>query len=140
MNLKFKKLSENAIYPKYAHIGDAGFDLTAISVEYLGSKIKYGTGLAFEIPEGYVGLIFPRSSIHKSNLRLSNCVGVIDSSYRGEVLAIFDLDHSKNGEIFKIGDRIAQMVIMPYASMKFEEVQDLSTTIRGIGGFGSTGV
>lgn len=151
MQVKVKKLVENAVVPKYAKNGDAGLDLVATSVKREGGKVIYGTGLAFEIPLGHVGLVFPRSSIHKSDLRLTNCVGVIDSGYRGEVMAVFDdkafspvrTDNGNQiailGNMFNVGDRIAQMIVMPYPEVELLEVNDLSSTERGEGGFGSSG-
>lgn len=157
MKVNVKKLHPDAVIPKYAKDGDAGLDLTAISTNHQNSFYEYGTGLAFEIPKGYVGLIFPRSSISKKDLTLSNCVGVIDSGYRGEVIFRFQmtssgrtkitLNHKRFGsgvkpielEMYEIGDRIGQMIIMPYPSIELEEVSDLSDTVRGDGGFGSSG-
>lgn len=159
MKVKVKKLHPDAVIPSYAMPGDAGMDLVAASMsfdEY--GNIVYGTGLAFEIPEGYVGLIFPRSSISKEQLLLSNAVGVIDSGYRGEVsfkfkpsMALddrqcvkFDADRLwsvaiRQNNIYKVGDRIGQIIIMPYPSIEFEEVEELSKTVRADGGYGSTG-
>lgn len=140
--IKIKKLHPDAVIPKYAKPGDAGFDLTAVDVHIdndrnLGSKYYYRTGLAFEIPAGYVGLIFPRSSIFKTGMMLTNCVGVIDSGYRGEVSFIFR--NLQNNPIYQIGDRIGQMIIMPFPHVEFQEVDELSDTERGTGGFGSSG-
>ena len=147
MDVKIKKINKDAVIPKYAHDTDAGLDLTAVSVERdeYGNFV-YHTGLAFEIPEGYVGYIFPRSSISKYSLRLTNCVGVIDSGYRGEVMFKFDPTHvymadsgkSISGEIYKVGDRIGQLIIMPYPKINLVEVEQLTDTERGDGGFGST--
>ena len=150
MEVKIKKLHEDAVIPKYAKPGDAGMDLTAVSMkidEY--GNICYGTGLAFEIPEGYVGLIFPRSSICKEQLLLSNAVGVIDSGFRGEVSFKFkpSVAFDKLGDLtskllygaYKIGDRIGQIIIMPYPRIEFIEVEELSETERGTNGYGSTG-
>lgn len=156
MKVKVKKLSENAVLPIKAHATDAGLDLTATSCTVdKDGNIVYGTGLAFEIPEGYVGLIFPRSSISKKGLVLSNSVGVIDSGYRGEVMAKFKaadsignislLEEDKaityNGlcDIYKVGERIAQLIIMPYPEIEVEETEVLTATDRGDGGYGSTG-
>lgn len=140
MQVRVKKLSENAVIPKYAKPGDAGLDLTATSMRREGSKVIYGTGLAFEIPLGYVGLVFPRSSIHKSSLRLTNSVGVIDAGYRGEVMAVFDCKTlSSKAELFYVGDRIAQLLIIPYPSIELLESEELTETVRGDGGFGSSG-
>ena len=138
MNLKFKKLNPNAVAPTIAKPGDAGADLTAISVDYqLNGIIEYGTGLAVEIPDGYVGLIFPRSSIYKYQLMLSNSVGVIDSGYSGELKFKFWGDREK--DIYKVGDRIGQLVIVPIPQIEWEEADTLSESDRGENGFGSTG-
>ena len=159
IKVKIKKTHPDAVIPRYAKVGDAGLDLTATSMYYDEyGNICYGTGLAFEIPEGYVGLIFPRSSICKEQLLLSNAVGVIDSGYRGEVSFKFKpsmaLDNRqcvkadeeklwsiavRQNDIYKVGDRIGQMIIMPYPSVEFEEVEELSETERGEGGYGSSG-
>ena len=106
--------------------------------------VVYGTGLAMEIPEGYVGLVFPRSSVAKKDLVLSNCVGVIDSGYRGEVMAKFKLldpliTHDEY-HWYDIGDRIAQIVIMRLPEVEMVESEDLSESERGEGGYGSTGM
>lgn len=147
MKVKVKKLHPDAVIPTYAKEGDAGMDLTAISLErdeY--SNFVYGTGLAVEIPKGYVGLVFPRSSISKKHQLLSNSVGVIDSGYRGEIMFKFKnaLDNRVQRfiDVFKsysIGDRIGQLIIMPYPQIEFEEVSELSESERGEGGYGSTG-
>ena len=96
-------------------------------------------GIAMEIPEGYVGLIFPRSSIHKTSMRLTNAVGVIDSGYRGEISAVFDVSGYDEVNFYNVGDRAAQIIIMPYPHVEFEEAEELSSTERGTGGFGSSG-
>lgn len=144
LQVKVKKLSDNAVVPVYAKPGDAGLDLTATSVSMLADKaqVVYGTGLAVAIPEGHVGLIFPRSSICKKDLSLSNAVGVIDSGYRGEIKAVFNLAQVPYGtkqQVYTVGERIAQLVIMPYPEVKLQEVEDLDKTERGEGGWGSTG-
>ena len=185
MKVKIKKLAENAVVPAYAHATDAGMDLTAVSrvFDEKGSVV-YGTGLAFEIPEGYVGLLFPRSSNAKKDLLLSNSVGVLDSGYRGEVTFKFkpsllyvdkgavgedenDYDgsfqtdintqevtfHGRNKDypdvsegclpflprLYEVGERIGQVIIIPYPHIELEEVDELSDTDRGTGGYGSTG-
>lgn len=139
MKVKIKKLVENAVIPTYAKKGDAGMDLTATSKTYdEQGNVVYGTGIAVEIPEGYVGLVFPRSSICKTDLLLTNSVGVIDSGYRGEIMAKFAYVHMHNKK-YEIGDRIAQLIIMPYPTIEFEEVDKLSETERGEGGYGSSG-
>ena len=142
MFVKVKKLKDNAIIPQYAKPGDAGLDLVATDILQSNAiQVTYGTGLAFEIPEGYVGLVFPRSSIRKYTLSLSNSVGVIDSGYRGEVQVTFnrtEVNYS-NGEIYNVGDKVAQLIIMPYPLVTLVESNELSDTARGTGGFGSTG-
>tara|TARA_Y100000022_G_C13236373_1_gene370058 strand:+ start:1204 stop:1623 length:420 start_codon:yes stop_codon:yes gene_type:complete len=139
MNVNIKRLHEDAIIPKYAKKGDAGLDLTAIDV----STDQYGcftyhTGIAIEIPKGYVGLLFPRSSVYKTGQTLTNCVGVIDSGYRGEIMMKFSLSSNRNE--YQIGDRIGQLIILPHPKIHFVEVKDLSNSERGLGGYGSTGV
>jgi dUTP pyrophosphatase len=136
MKVRIKKLSPNAILPSYAKEGDAGMDLTAISKQEGLAYIEYGTGLAIEIPEGYVGLVFPRSSISKTGLDLCNAVGMIDSGYRGEIMARFR--KIVVGGDYSIGDRIAQLMILPYPQITLEESDELSETDRGQGAFGST--
>ncbi len=158
MKVKIKKLNEKAIIPTKAHPTDAGFDLTATSrtIDKDGN-IVYGTGLAFEIPEGYAGFIFPRSSISRKDLVLTNSVGVVDSHYRGEVMCKFKAPliccaYTEDGEqtgyfdnmnnevnAYEVGDRIAQLIIMPYPEISFEQSDKLSSTDRGTGGYGSTG-
>lgn len=138
LNIKIKKLHPNAVIPTYAKPGDAGMDLTAINSTVEGSRVTYSTGIAIEIPEGYVGLIFPRSSIYKTGLSLSNAVGVIDSEYRGEIKAIFHQTMNWCNP-YAIGQRIMQLIILPYPQVQFTEVDELSTTERGEGGFGSSG-
>lgn len=173
MKVKIKKLCESAVIPTYAKPGDAGMDLVATSRIFdKYGNVEYGTGLAMEIPEGYVGLIFARSSIFKQDLSLSNAVGVIDSGYRGEVkfkfkptLSYIDFGTTKDihgigkesdtfdyvgiagdiqkdsieASIYEVGDRVGQIIILPYPHIDFEEVDNLSNTERGTGGYGSTG-
>ena len=145
MEVKIKKLDPNAVIPTYAKDGDAGMDLVATKIiSNTTFDITYGTGIAMEIPKGYVGLVFPRSSIRKTDLSLTNSVGVIDSGYRGEIQATFKKVFGENDiripqTDYKVGDRIAQIIIVPYPKIKFVEVDDLTTTERGEGGFGSTG-
>lgn len=138
MIVRFKKLDKNAVTPSKAYPGDAGFDLTAVSVEDLpNGKIKYGTGISVEIPEGYVGLVFPRSSIYKFGLMLSNAVGVIDAGFRGEIKAVFRQTYGEFA--YQVGDRIAQLVIMPIPEIELQETDELSESKRGTGGYGSSG-
>lgn len=169
IEVKIKRLNENAVIPSYAKDGDAGMDLTATSRWYdENGNVCYGTGIAIEIPEGYVGLVYPRSSICKFDLSLSNAVGVIDSGYRGEIMAKFkpslaffdylDSENKDNNQVFDyveacaapndcafpathydIGDRIAQIIIMPYPKIQFIESDELSDTERGVGGYGHSG-
>ena len=140
MQVKIKKLHNNAVIPQYAKAGDAGMDLVATEViDGYGFSVTYGTGLAMEIPEGYVGLVFPRSSIRKYDISLTNCVGVIDSGYRGEIQATFRKEAGIPSKRYEVGDKIAQMIILPYPSIQFIETDELSETDRGTGGFGSTG-
>ena len=181
MKIKIKKLNDKAVIPTYAHATDAGLDLTATSIKHDFGKdvFIYGTGLAVEIPEGYVGLIFPRSSNRNTEAYMTNHVGVIDSGYRGEVMVcyknrtttniadeisdiaidLYDLidknDKFNNCDGFAenvskinryvvkqpydVGDRIAQLIIIPYPHIEFEEVDELSDTDRGANGHGSTG-
>jgi dUTP pyrophosphatase len=142
MQVKIKKLSENAVIPSYAKSGDAGMDLVATSIiSETDTQITFGIGLALEIPFGFVGLIFPRSSVRKTRLMLSNCVGVVDSGYRGELQATFNKinQNSIAENDYKVGDRIAQIMIIPHPPIEFKEVAELSDTERGKGGFGSTG-
>ena len=138
MKIKIKKLSENAVIPKYAMHGDAGMDLTVTDIEILDRyHVKYKFGIAIEIPLGYVGLVFPRSSIYKQGQILTNSVGVIDSGYRGEICAVMMGNNSDLS--YKVGDRAAQIMIIPYPQIEFEESNDLSESERGSGGHGSTG-
>jgi dUTP pyrophosphatase len=152
MNVKIKKLHPDAVIPSYSKEGDAGMDLTAINNgdpnDY--GVTTYGTGISVEIPKGYVGLVFSRSSIYKSTGRISNSVGVIDSGYRGELMVNLDpsvpayVTYKEGATNFKAasykkGDRIAQLVILPYPQIQFEEVEELTTTERGDGRYGSTG-
>ena len=171
MNIKIKKLSSKAVIPEYAKYGDAGMDLVATSKIFDDHGcMVFGTSLAIEIPIGYVGLIFPRSSNSKKDLVLSNSVGVIDSGYRGEIMLKFKpvsffaddnpvsepsqssetFDYISVGKeepmddfemaLYNIGDRVGQIIILPYPTIEFEEVDELSETERGIDGYGSTGI
>ena len=140
MQVRIKKLNENAVIPTYAKEGDAGMDLVATRIiSNTTFDVSYGTDLAMEIPNGFVGLVFPRSSIRKYELVLSNSVGVIDSGYRGEIQATFKKENGLDSLAYKVGDRIAQIIIIPYPPIEFDEVAELSDTERGDGGFGSTG-
>ena len=165
MKIKIKKLRKDAVIPSYAIPGDAGMDLTAVSRTFdKDGNIVYGTGIAVEIPDGYVGFVFPRSSNARTNMYLTNSVGVIDSGYRGEIRLKFkcvtqtwnplkvwwknyvrknfkdsiDVDNRvQNG--YDVGERIGQLIIMPYPFVEFLEADELSETERGAGGYGSSG-
>ena len=138
MYLKFKKLWSGAIVPNYAKVGDAGLDLTATSVNKLNKGYwEYGTGLAVQIPHGFVGLLFPRSSISNTSHQLRNSVGVIDSGYRGEIKVRMSPDEGDTQYI--IGDKIAQLVVIKTPLLKVVESDQLDSSDRGAGGFGSSG-
>jgi dUTP pyrophosphatase len=138
--VKIKRLHKDAVIPSYSRQGDAGMDLVATSKFYDDfDNVCYGTGLAIEIPEGHVGLLFPRSSISKTDLTLRNSVGIIDSGYRGEITFKFNNILMSSCEPYNVKERIGQLIIMPYPTIEFEEVEELSTTERGEGGYGSTG-
>lgn len=185
MKVRIKKLHPNAVVPQKAYAGDAGFDLTAVSRHFdEHGAVVYGTGLAFEIPKGHVGLLFPRSSNAKKDLLLSNSIGVLDSGYRGEVTFKFKpslvvADKVGTGEsetdyegsvtddwtkefvtfhgrtenypdvhqncgvfqprMYEIGERIGQLIIIPYPDVDFECVDTLSNSERGTGSYGSSG-
>lgn len=147
LTVKFRKLVPEAVTPQYAQDGDAGMDLTATSFRVTDTFMEYGTGIAVEIPHGYVGLLFPRSSITKlpAGVSLKNSVGVIDSNYRGEILVRFELPYATVAKMYDEfpsmpiqGDKVAQLIIMPYPKVQLEEVEELSDSNRGQGGFGST--
>lgn len=143
MKIQFKKLNPQAQKPKFGKPGDAGADLVATSISINTSReqqLVYGTGLAVEIPEGMVGLVFPRSSIRNYDLVMSNSVGVIDSGYRGEIMVTFNFtSRTPDNVMYKVGDRIAQLVIMPVPLVQYAEVDELSETERNTSGHGSTG-
>lgn len=155
--LKVQLLSETAKAPTKKWDADAGYDLYCSRKPYaeeVGGLDVYHTDLAVEIPEGYVGLLFPRSSVTKTVHRLANSVGVIDSNYRGEIILKYDIsaiavasasmgkkfsEAKPFKQIYDIGDRVGQLVIVPYSNLEVEVVEKLSDTTRGSGGFGSTG-
>ena len=140
MKVSIKRLHENAILPFYAKESDAGMDLVAISIkENTTFQITYGLGIALEIPDGFMGLIFPRSSIRNTELILSNSVGVVDAGYRGELQATFNKSNGLDSIAYKVGDRVCQLIIIPHPIIELEEVSELTNTERGEGGFGSTG-
>jgi dUTP pyrophosphatase len=138
--VRVKKLHENAVIPSYSKDGDAGMDLTITrEIENTSFSVSYGFGIAMEIPKGYVGLVFPRSSVRNQELILSNSVGVIDSGYRGELQATFKKTNGLDSLKYNVGDRGAQIIIIPYPKVTIIESEELSDTERGEGGFGSTG-
>ena len=139
MIVRFKKLSERAVTPQYAKPGDAGMDMVATSLVKNEVFYEYGTDIAVEIPEGYVGLVFPRSSISKTKQILANHVGVVDSGYRGEIKFRFKKLDWDSGEVYNVGDKVGQLIIIPYPTIELEEVSELSETNRGSNGFGSSG-
>ena len=150
IKVKVKKIYKDAKIPENATAGSAGFDLKAYVDEVdgygdkkvwisPGGRVKIETGIAFELPENHVMLIFPRSSVGiKKGLRLQNSTGVLDSDYRNQAF-IFLENMSEDNQTVEHGERIAQAIIIPYPTVEFEEVEELSTTERGLGGIGSTG-
>jgi len=142
MKIKIKKLREDAVLPRYATEGSACFDIFTFHDGCVEEDnfCVFDTGLAMEVPEGHVLLIFSRSGHgFKHDIRLSNCVGVIDSDYRGEIKVKLRAD-GRSHTILREGSAVAQGLIIPYPKVEFEEVDELSTTERGSGGFGSTGI
>lgn len=142
LNVKIKKLHKDAVIPEYAITGSAGLDITSVSAKMVPEKgyIEYKTGLAIQIPEGFVGLLFPRSSISSNTtLSLANSVGVIDHGFTGEILFRFR-NLVPGGKVYKVGERIGQLIVIPYPSVSFEEVNELDETERGSGGHGSSGL
>lgn len=140
MNIKIKKLSENYKAPFKKHENDACYDLTACSRNIVNKSeygyIEYGLGFAAEIPEGYCALIFPRSSCSDTGLIMSNAVGIIDHGFTNEWKARFK--YIPGTKYYDVGDRVCQMMIIPTMQLTFEEVEELSDSDRGLGGFGST--
>lgn len=143
IDMKIKKLNDKAIIPTYGTEYAAGADLYACIDENVtinpGETVLIHTGLSMEIPEGYAGFVHARSGLaSKRGLAPANKVGVIDSDYRGELMVALH-NHSNNPQSIEPGERIAQLVIMPYLACNFILADDLSDTVRGAGGFGSTG-
>lgn len=141
LNINFRRLQSNAIQPSHGSQWAAGYDLYSCGFSIIEphTTLKIGTGIAMEIPEGYFGAIFARSGLAtKRGLRPANCVGVVDSDYRGEIIVALHNDSDFPQEVSD-GERIAQIVIIPYLPVDFTEVDNLSSTVRGEGGFGSTG-
>jgi dUTP pyrophosphatase len=142
LQLRFKKLRDDAIVPTQAHAGDAGSDLYAVEGAVLepGARAKVPTGVAVAIPEGHAGLVLPRSGLaHKHGITLTNTPGLIDSGYRGELqVLMLNTDRAAPYEV-KPGDRIAQLVIVAFAAAEWDEVAEFDETTRGGAGFGSSG-
>lgn len=144
MKIRVKKLHSEAKLPVRASENAAGYDLCACIDQPsltigVGETVKIGTGLAIEVPDGYFGAIFARSGIAaKRGLRPANCVGVADSDYRGEYIVALHNDSDRE-QVIEKGERIAQLVILPYLAPEFEEADSLDETERGTGGYGSTG-
>ena len=144
MELKFKRLKDSAVLPIRGTKGAAGIDLTCTDItttlnEANQLMLVYHTDLAVEIPEGYVGLLIPRSSIWKKSLWLTDNVGVIDSDYRGEIMAIMKATTDAVPAIYKKGERFCQLVIVPISDYTIVEASELTHTNRGENGYGSTG-
>ena len=136
MKLKIKKISTDAKIPHYANPGDAGMDVYALTREVKEKFIEYGTGLSFEVPEGYMMLIFPRGSLSNKDLIMANHVGVLDAGYRGELKLRF---RKIGDDVYELGEKIGQIIVVPFPKIEFEEVNELSEAKRGEGRFGSTG-
>lgn len=140
VDVKIRKVHPDAVLPKRAHPTDAGMDVTAISMEMTEDYIEYDTGLQFELPRGYVMLIFPRSSNSKKDLLLCNSVGILDSNYRGNLKLRFKLTTENYTEkIYNPGDKVGQIMIIPYPEVNLIETDVLNESDRGDSGFGSTG-
>lgn len=141
MNLNFKLMNDKAKAPVKGSAGAIGFDLHASAIEIVEKPdygyIEYDTGIAVAIPEGYGGYLFPRSSVSKTGLILANCVGVIDQDYRGSIKARFK--YIPSTKKYKVGERICQLVILPTPTVELTQVDDLDSTERDTGSFGSTG-
>lgn len=139
MKINIKKLDDNAVIPSYGSEFAAGLDITATSVTENELYIEYGTSLAIELPTGHAALLYPRSSISKYHLTLANSVGIVDEDYRGEVKFRFKkTSNTAYQNIYKIGDKIGQLVVMPVPRIEFVETAELLESKRGSGGFGST--
>ena len=138
MLIFFKKCHPAAVMPKRATTGAAGFDLTAVSENWKDGCVIYDTGIAVEIPAGYVGLLFQRSSVYKTGLSLCNAVGVCDADFRGSISFVFRIGYGPS-QPYKVGERIGQIVFVPIPDVELVEASKLSETERGTGGYGSTG-
>jgi len=140
LHVNFKKLNNTAVTPSYAKEGDAGLDFTATRIiSETDTQIIFGTDIAIEVPNGYVGLMFPRSSIRNTDLLLKNSVGCIDSGYRGEIMITFEKTKGLSSIKYNVGDRVCQMIILPFPKVKLIEQTTLSSSERGENGHGSSG-
>jgi dUTP pyrophosphatase len=139
IDVKIRKVHPDAVIPFRAHSTDAGMDVTAISMEMTEDYVEYDTGLQFQLPEGYAMLIFPRSSNSKKDLLLCNSVGILDAGYTGNLKLRFKLTTEGYTEkIYNPGDKVGQIMIIPYPEINFIETEVFNETERGDGGFGST--
>jgi len=140
MDVKFELRHPDAVLPIAANPGDAGLDLVAAEIiKNDDDRRWFDTGVAVEIPEGYVGLVFPRSSISKKEVYLANSVGVIDSGYRGTIQVRFNTVFANDSEGYAVGDKVAQIIILPYPHINPVLAETLSDSHRGEQGFGSSG-
>jgi len=137
MKIKYQLLEDGALAPYRASEMAAGYDLCSFSYSFDEHTVTYHTKVAMEIPKGYMGLLFPRSSVYKTGMHLANSVGVIDSDYRGEIMFKYYVNDWQT--IYEKGERVGQIVIVPTPDIEFELTDMLSDTLRGGGGFGSTG-
>jgi dUTP pyrophosphatase len=135
------KVDEDICLPRRANPTDAGADLVSKDFTVLKNRVRtlVKTGVYVEIPKGFVGLLFPRSSLSKFSVIMTNSVGVIDSDYRGEIMASLEYNGGSESYLIQKGDRIVQLVIVPIVLPSFKVVNELDDTARGAGGFGSTG-
>ena len=145
MIVKIKKLNDKAVMPTKANSTDAGLDLTCTDIttevgEDAVMSLVYHTGIAIEIPEGYVGLLFQRSSVSRKSLSMTNAVGVIDAGYRGEIMAKFKVNTTSIPAIYKPDERFAQLIIMPIPQVELQWSEVLTESDRGEGGYGSSNV
>lgn len=139
IDVKIRKVHPDAVIPFRAHVTDAGMDVIAISMEMTEDYVEYDTGLQFQLPEGYAMLIFPRSSNSKKDLLLCNSVGILDAGYTGNLKLRFKLTTEGYTEkIYNPGDKVGQIMIIPYPEINFIETEVFNETERGDGGFGST--
>ena len=139
IDVKIRKVHPDAVIPFRAHATDAGMDVIAISMEMTEDYVEYDTGLQFQLPEGYAMLIFPRSSNSKKDLLLCNSVGILDAGYTGNLKLRFKLmTEGYTEKIYNPGDKVGQIMIIPYPEINFIETEIFNETERGDGGFGST--